>query len=72
MNRRDIIKAMSAIGASTAVPFGLSQSAFAQAGYPNKPVRLINPFPAGGGTDVFARPYGVKLGAALGQPIRLE
>ncbi len=70
MNRRDTLKALSAISAASALP--LSHSAFAQAGYPNKPVRLINPFPAGGGTDVFARPYAVKLGMALGQTILVE
>ncbi len=70
MNRRDTLKALSAISAASALP--LSQSAFAQAGYPNKPVRLINPFPAGGGTDVFARPYAVKLGMALGQTVIVE
>ena len=70
MNRRDTIKALSALAATTALPIG--SSAFAQAGYPNKPLRLINPFPAGGGTDVFARPYAVKLGNALGQAIIVE
>jgi tripartite-type tricarboxylate transporter receptor subunit TctC len=73
MNRRETIKALSALGAAgaaSALPF--TQSAFAQSGYPNKPVRLINPFPAGGGTDVFARPYAVKIGNALGQAIIVE
>lgn len=70
MNRRDTVKALSALAATTAFPIG--SSAFAQAGYPNKPLRLINPFPAGGGTDVFARPYAVKLGNALGQAIIVE
>jgi len=70
MNRRDTVKALSALAATTALP--ISSSAFAQAGYPNKPLRLINPFPAGGGTDVFARPYAVKLGNALGQAIIVE
>ena len=40
--------------------------------WPNKPVRWINPFPAGGGTDVFARPMGAKIGASLGQSIIIE
>ena len=70
MNRRHTLQALSALAASSALPFGAS--AFAQAGYPNKPVRLINPFPAGGGTDVFARPYAAKLGNALGQAIIVE
>jgi tripartite-type tricarboxylate transporter receptor subunit TctC len=40
--------------------------------WPTKPVRWINPFPAGGGTDVFARPMAGKIGAALGQTMVIE
>ena len=40
--------------------------------WPTKPVRWINPFPAGGGTDVFARPMAGKIGAALGQTMIIE
>ena len=39
----------------------------AQAVYPNKAVRLIVPFAAGGGNDTLARLYGQKLTEALGQ-----
>ena len=40
--------------------------------YPNKPVRLIVPYAAGGGTDFFARTVGGKLGEQLGQTIIVE
>ena len=41
----------------------------AQAQYPVRPIRLIVPFPPGGGTDTMARVIGPKLGEALGQQI---
>lgn len=41
-------------------------------GWPTKPIRIINPFPAGGGTDTFARPLAIKLGQSLGQPLYIE
>jgi tripartite-type tricarboxylate transporter receptor subunit TctC len=69
MNRRDTLKTLSALAATSALP--LASTSFAQA-WPNKPVRFINPFPAGGGTDAFARPFAAKLGTALGQPIVIE
>ena len=46
-------------------------AAFAQS-WPTKPVRIINPFPPGGGTDAFARPLAVKLTIALGQTVLIE
>jgi tripartite-type tricarboxylate transporter receptor subunit TctC len=35
--------------------------------YPTKPVRLVAPFPAGGGTDIIARLIGRRLGESFGQ-----
>jgi tripartite-type tricarboxylate transporter receptor subunit TctC len=40
--------------------------------WPSKPVRIINPFPAGGGVDVFARPIAAKLSQQLGQNFYVE
>lgn len=70
MNRRDTLKALAAVSAASAAPMSLN--ALAQAGWPNKPLKFINPFPAGGGTDAFARPFAAKLGTALGQSVIIE
>ena len=48
----------------------ISATAFAQ--YPNKPVRLIVPFPPGGAAELGARIFAQPLGQALGQPIVIE
>ena len=44
----------------------------ARAAYPDKPIRLIVPFPPGGPSDVLARVIGQKLNAALSQPVLVE
>jgi tripartite-type tricarboxylate transporter receptor subunit TctC len=51
---------------------GLLSGAALGQGWPTKPVRIINPFPPGGGTDVFARPLAIKLGISLGQSVLIE
>ena len=40
--------------------------------YPSKPVRMIVPFPPGGGFDGISRPFGERLGSMLGQPVVIE
>ncbi len=47
-------------------------TAWAQAKYPNRPVRLIVPFAAGGGSDVLARFLGPRLAERLGQPVVVD
>ena len=47
------------------------ETAHAQA-YPNRPIRMVVPFPAGGPTDGMARIISDRLGAVLGQNIVVE
>jgi tripartite-type tricarboxylate transporter receptor subunit TctC len=49
----------------------LSGLAYAQS-WPQKPMIFLNPFPAGGGTDTFARPIAAKLSQSLGQQALIE
>ncbi len=48
-----------------------ASSAHAQT-YPNRPIRMVVPFPAGGPTDGMARIISERLGAVLGQSIVIE
>jgi tripartite-type tricarboxylate transporter receptor subunit TctC len=59
------------------VLFGAAFVAFAaiaqaQQGYPNRPIKLIVPWPPGGGVDTSARIISQPLGERLGQPIVVE
>jgi tripartite-type tricarboxylate transporter receptor subunit TctC len=67
--RRRILR-LASIPASAALALPTA-SAFAQA-YPAKAIRLIVPYPVGGGTDFFARTVGTRLGELLGQPVIVE
>lgn len=68
MNKRSFITAAcSAIVA--AMPIAGAQ---AQDNYPDKPIRVIMPWAAGGPTDVVGRVVAVKMGEILGQPLVIE
>jgi tripartite-type tricarboxylate transporter receptor subunit TctC len=40
--------------------------------WPTKPITFLNPFPAGGGTDAFARPLAAQLTEQLGQQVIID
>ena len=64
--RRVVLSALVAFCAFCALP------ALAQSDYPNHPVRIIVPYPAGGSTDNIARPLAERLSRALGQQFVVE
>jgi tripartite-type tricarboxylate transporter receptor subunit TctC len=64
---RDVFAAALAVGLTAASP-----AAQAQAPYPVKPIHIVVPYPAGGGTDAIARTIGQKLTTLLGQPFVIE
>lgn len=53
--------------ASLASPLALAQDNF-----PNRPIRLVVPYAAGGGTDILARQLSTKVSELLGQPIVVD
>ncbi|MDQ0016385.1 tripartite-type tricarboxylate transporter receptor subunit TctC [Variovorax boronicumulans] len=59
-------------GAAVALLCVAASSASLAQGYPNKPIRLIVPFPAGGATDLFARTLGQKMGEKLGTQLIID
>lgn len=55
-----------------AVLMAVAGSVVAQQTYPNKPIRLITPYPPGGGTSVVARIIGEKLTESWGQQVLVD
>jgi len=60
-----------ALFAATAALLCLGNVSYAQSGYPNKPIRIIVPYPAGSGPDNVLRLLGESLQKSMGQPIVL-
>ena len=67
MNKRYFLQTL-ALGATALVP----AIPHAQEPWPAKPIRLIVPFPPGGGTDLVARALSQKLGERLKQPVVID
>ena len=55
-----------------AAPALFATSSRAQGAFPNKPIRILVPYPAGGQTDGIARVYGEYLGRKLGTSVVVE
>lgn len=68
---RRVLLAAGGSALTLAAVAALSVQAVAQK-WPEKPVTFINPFPAGGGTDAFARPLAAELTKQLGQSVIID
>lgn len=68
VGRRQALAAAGALALGGALP----SIGRAQSDWPTKPVRLVVPFPAGGGADLGARVVAVHLASAFGKPVVVE
>jgi tripartite-type tricarboxylate transporter receptor subunit TctC len=66
LHRRAVLK-WAAFGAAAQVA-----GAQAEAGWPNKAVNVVVPFPAGGGTDAFARPFSAQFARVTGKQLVID
>jgi tripartite-type tricarboxylate transporter receptor subunit TctC len=66
LSRRDVLRAAAAAGAVSLTPFARAQA------WPAKPVMMIVPFPAGGGTDAFARPLSAQFAKQTGKQLIID
>ena len=67
-----MIQRRAALGAGLALPFVGRAWSQAAASWPDRPVRVVVPYPPAGSTDVLTRILCERLGAALGQPFVVE
>ena len=65
-SRRQALQALTAVGATSPL-WSLAQSQ-----WPTKPVTLVVPFPAGGGTDAFARPMSAQFSRLTGKQLVID
>ena len=60
-----------AVGGLAALPF-VQTKAQAQQNFPNRPMTMVVPFPAGGPADIFGRNLAERMSPFLGQPVLVE
>ena len=60
------------LGLSAAALATFALDVHAELGWPNKPVNLIVPFPAGGGTDTFGRPFSAQFSKLTGKSLVID
>src|SRR5712691_922952 len=77
--RRAIASAACPVGAAACITVAgalaalvASPDAIAQSGYPNRPIKLVVPYPPGALTDLLARAIGDRLSASLKQPVIVD
>nr|WP_232232407.1 MULTISPECIES: tripartite tricarboxylate transporter substrate binding protein [unclassified Cupriavidus] len=64
-------RALGAIALATSLA-ACATGALAQGGYPDRPIRIIVPWPAGGGVDAVTRTVAEKMSASLGQQVIVD
>lgn len=67
-----MLRPVRAVFAAIALTMAFASSVVLAEVYPAKPIRLIVPYPAGGGTDFFARTISVQLSQQMGQQVVVE
>ena len=72
LSRRSLAAASLALAAAGLLPAVAGAQSAAATQFPTKPVRIITPFPVGGGPDGVARLLADKLSRAWGQPVVVE
>jgi tripartite-type tricarboxylate transporter receptor subunit TctC len=70
--RRGVLAALGAFAAGSALPARSLAQVSAVQGWPTRPIRLIVPFPPGGGTDLISRLLAERIAAASGWTIVVE